>query len=199
MNADAPRRDSPVSESGDGSARTPRSSARARAVDADKPLEIRVRQIVVFLAGALLIRLLVDGGELRFYWTPLLIGLTYLGAAVAGGRDGGHWSGAIALTGWGLAVAWAGSTRPVEVDIAGVYVLGVGLAVLVGAALAERGWPVSTLSMGVTLAVAGLALALVERVPELGDGSTYAWLLALVAAGNAVAAVAGVLRGRSPA
>jgi len=193
MNADASRRDRRDATSGHGaSSAVP---ARAKAMDADKPLEIRVRQIVVFLAGALLIRLLVDGGELRFYWTPLLIGLTYLAAAVAGGRDGGHWSGAIALTGWGLAVAWAGSTRPVEVDIAGVYVVGVGLAVVVGAVLAERGWPVSTVSMGVTLAVAGLALALVERVPELGDGSTYAWLLALVAAGNALAAALTLRRG----
>ncbi len=163
----------------------------------DKPLETRVRQIVVFLAGALVLELLVNRGELRFFWTPLILGLTYLAAAAAGGRDGGHWSGAIALTGWGAAVAWVGQVRPEDIDVAGVYVAGVGLAVVVAAAAAQRGWPVSVLSVGVTLLIAGLALALVDRVSELGDARTYVELLAVVAAGNAVAAVATLRRQRA--
>ncbi len=160
----------------------------------DKPVEIRARQIVVFLAGALALELLVGRGELRFFWTPLILGVTYLVAATAGGRDGGHWSGAIALTAWGAAVAWVGHVRPVDVDVAGVYVAGVGLAVVVAAAAAERGWPVSLLGVGVTLLVAGLALALVDRVTALGEASTYVGLLAVVAAGNVVAALATLRR-----
>jgi hypothetical protein len=178
----------------------PTSPAAAHAVDAGKPTEVRVRQIIVFLAGALALELLVNRGELRFYWTPLILGLTYLTAAAVGGRDGGHWSGGIALTGWGLAVAWAGATRPVDVDIAGVYIAGVGAAFTVGALLAQRGWPVSTVSMGVTLVVAGLALALVTRVPELGDARTYVELLAVVVLGNVVViARSAFVKGPAPA
>ncbi len=168
--------------------------APARPMEGDKPLETRVRQIVVFLAGALLIELLINRGELRFYWTPLFLGLTYLTAAAAGGRDGGHWSGGIALTGWGLAVAWAGSTRPEQVDIAGVYIVGVGAAFTVGALLAQRGWPVSPVSMGATLVIAGLALALVEQVPRFGDARSYVVLLAVVVVGNVAAAVLALRR-----
>lgn len=178
----------------------PTRSPAAHALDAEKSTEIRIRQIVVFLAGAFALELLVNRGELRFYWTPLILGLTYLTAAAVGGRDGGHWSGGIALTGWGLAVVWAGATRPVDVDIAGVYVVGVGAAFTIGALVAQRGWPVSTVSMGVTLVVAGLALALVDRVSELGDARTYVELLAVVVLGNVVAiARQGFVKGPAPA
>lgn len=119
-------------------------SASVSAVDVGKPVDVRVRQIICFLAGALAMELLVDQGEVRFYWTPLILGLTYLAAAIVGGRDGGHWSGATALTGFGLAVAYAGHEHPQNVDISGLYVLGAGLAFAIGALAASRGWPIST-------------------------------------------------------
>ena len=147
-----------------------------------------MRQIVVFLAGAAALELLVHRGEIRFYWTPLILGLTYLAAAIAGGRDGGHWSGATALTGFGLAVAWVGYFRPQDVDISGVYVAGAGVAMAVGSAAAARGWPISPLSVGVTLAITGVLLALVDRVDEIGDARTYVEFLGVVIAGNVLAA-----------
>jgi hypothetical protein len=36
---------------------------------------------------------------LRFYWTPLILGITYLAAAAAGGRRGSYWATACVLVG----------------------------------------------------------------------------------------------------
>lgn len=159
---------------------------------------MRVRQIAVFLIGAGALEVLVNRGDVRFYWTPLILGLTYLAAAVVGGRDGGHWSGATALTGFGLAVAWVGYAQPRDVDVAGVYVAGAGAAVAIGAAAAARGWPISGVSVGVTLGITGSLLALVERVPEFGDGRTYVEYLGLVIAGNVIAAALSLRRPAAP-
>ena len=52
------------------------------------------------------------GGGDTFYWTPLGIGLVYLAASIAGGRNGGYWSGALVLCGWGAAVAYAATRGP---------------------------------------------------------------------------------------
>lgn len=165
------------------------------AVDVGKPVDVRVRQIVCFLAGALAMELLVDQGEVRFYWTPLILGLTYLAAAAVGGRHGGHWSGATTLTGFGLAVAYAGHEHPQNVDISGLYVLGAGLAFAIGAVAASRGWPISTVSMGVTLAIVGGLLAFSGQVDQFVDGRWYVYLLAAVAVANALAAALALRRG----
>ncbi len=169
-------------------------SAPVRAVDAGKPVDVRVRQIICFLAGALAMELLVDQGEVRFYWTPLILGVTYLAAAIVGGRDGGHWSGATALTGWGLVVAYAGYERPQDIDISGLYILGIGVTFAVGAAVAARGWPISTVSLGITLGIVGGILAFSGKVDQFVDGRWYVYLLAAVAAANALAAAMALRR-----
>ncbi|MBA2517897.1 MAG: hypothetical protein H0V22_11410, partial [Solirubrobacterales bacterium] len=64
-----------------------------------KAAGVRVNQAVVLLAGAVFLVAVVAPDDRRFYWTPLTIGLTYLGAAIVGGRRGGHWATACALTG----------------------------------------------------------------------------------------------------
>ncbi len=62
---------------------------------------LRLRQGFALLAGAVIFSLIVGSGPDTFYWTPLGIGLVHLAAASSGGREGGYWSGALVLVGWG--------------------------------------------------------------------------------------------------
>lgn len=160
-----------------------------------KAPDIRVYQAVFLLAGAVFLAAGVAPDAGRFYWTPLTLGLAYLGAAIAGGRDGGHWATACALTGWGAAVAFAGAVRP-ELDTAGLYLAGAGLGMVAGMLLQRAGFTVDPLGLGVAVAASGAILALTTRADDvLGDARTYAAAIALVALVNLALAV----RDRRPA
>src|SRR5919108_822888 len=115
-----------------------------------KPPGVRLNQAILLLAGALFLVFVVAPEDGRFYWTPLAIGLAYLGAAVAGGRHGGHWATACALTGWGAAVALAGAARP-DLDVSGLYLVGAGLGIVAGLLLQRAGFDVSTIGLAVTV------------------------------------------------
>ena len=155
-----------------------------------KPTQVRLLQALAFGLGALALEALVERGSVAFSWTPAIIGLAYLGAAVAGGRDGGHWPTALVLLGWGAVVAWAGETRPQDIDLAGAYLAGGGAGVLAGALLARRGWSVDPLGLGGATVGAGLVLALAPRVDALVEARTFALALLAVALVNAVLALA---------
>jgi len=88
----------------------------------------RVIQGLLLCAGAALLQLSAGTDRIAFFWTPLIIGVTYLLAATVDGPCGGYWATALALTGWGLAVAYLGEVRPLDVDVAGAY-------------LSEWAWP----------------------------------------------------------
>jgi hypothetical protein len=145
---------------------------------------VRLNQAILLLAGALFLVFIVAPDDERFYWTPLTIGLAYLGAAIAGGRDGGHWATACALTGWGAAVVLAGAARP-DLDVSGLYLTGAGLGATAGLLLQRAGFSVNPMGLAVTITGGGLALALTTQAPGLlDDARTYAALIAAVAAGN---------------
>jgi hypothetical protein len=154
-----------------------------------KPPGVRLNQAILLLAGALFLVFIVAPEDGRFYWTPLTIGLAYLGAAVAGGRDGGHWATACALTGWGAAVVLAGAARP-DLDVSGLYLVGAGLGIVAGLLLQRAGFEVNTVGLAGTIAVAGLILALTTQADVLEDARTYAAAMGLVAIVNVVLALA---------
>ena len=161
-----------------------------------KPPGVRLSQAILLLAGALFLVVIVAPAEERFYWTPLTIGLAYLGAAIAGGRDGGHWATACALTGWGAAVVLAGAARP-DLDVSGLYLTGAGLGVTAGLLLQRAGFSVDPMGLAVTIVVGGLALALTTQAPGLlDDARTYAALIAAVAIANVILARAPRLQRR---
>lgn len=172
-------------------------SAAAAVTHPAKPAATRLVQGLVLLTGAAVLGFAVDRPALEFHWTPLVLGATYLMAALAGGRDGGHWSTALPLLGWGLSVAWLGEVRPADVDVAGTYLAGTGAGLLAAAALARRGVPVTLEGLAATVLLAGLSLALVDRVEALGDATTYAVALAGVGVVNLV--LAGLRRDRTGA
>jgi len=165
-------------------------------VTGNKPAATRVAQAALLLVGALCLELLVVPDDRRFYWTPLIVGLAYLAAAVSGGRTGGHWATACALTGWGAAVVLVGAVHP-DLDTAGLYLAGAGLGTAAGVLIQRAGFEVSVLGLAVTVAVGGLVLAFTTRAPGvLEDARTYAVLLALVALVNLALAAREVLARR---
>lgn len=164
-----------------------------------KAPDIRVNQAILLLAGALFLTAVVAPDDARFYWTPLTLGFAYLGAAIVGGRHGGHWATACALTGWGAAVVFAGAIRP-ELDVSGMYLAGAGLGMTAGLLLQRAGFDVDALGLGVTVMAAGLILALTtQAVGVLDDARTFAAALAAVAVTNLALAARDVLARRRAA
>jgi hypothetical protein len=155
-----------------------------------KPAGVRLNQAILLLAGALFLVFVVAPDDDRFYWTPLTIGLAYLGASIAGGRDGGHWATACALTGWGAAVVLAGAARP-DLDVSGLYLTGAGLGAAAGLFLQRAGFSVNPMGLAATITGGGLALALTTQAPGLlDDARTYAVGMGAVAAVNVILALA---------
>ena len=66
--------------------------------------EGRHRSAIALLVGAAFMLGLIQTGAVRFYYTPLVVGLTYLAAAMVAGRRGALWAPGIITTCWGIAV-----------------------------------------------------------------------------------------------
>ena len=154
-----------------------------------KTTETRLLQALAFGIGALALYLLVEQERTKFYWTPLIIGLSYLGAAAVGGRQGGHWPTALVLVGWGSVVVWNARTSP-ELDTAGLYLAGGGLGVLVAGILLRAGFKIDVIGLGGSAVAAGLVLAFSGKVDYFVQGGFFAILLAIVAAVNVALALA---------
>ncbi len=151
---------------------------------AKKAADVRFVQAGAFLLGALALEALIERGSTPFYWTPLIIGLSYLAAAIAGGRSGGHWPTACVLVGWGAVVVWIARVRPADIDPAGAYLVGVGAGALVAGVLLRRGFKVDVVGLGGAAVGAGLVLALASRHDAVGEARTFAIALAMVALVN---------------
>lgn len=158
-----------------------------------KSTETRLIQAGAFLIGAVALYVLVEKGSTKFYFTPLIIGLSYLAAAVAGGRKGGHWPTAMVLVGWGAVVVWAGESRP-DLDTSGLYLAGAGAGVLVAGILSRLGFVIDVIGLGGAALGAGLILAFSGKVDQFVEAKWFALVLAIVAAVNLALALAA--RGR---
>lgn len=153
----------------------------------DRPPGERLRQGLALLAGSIVFVLVVGTGPQSFYSTPLGIGLVYLAAAVAGGKQGGYWATAVVLVGWGAAVVYVRHVQP-DLDLAGLYLAGAGLGATVGVLLSRSGFAVDPLGATATVAIAGVILAVEPRWTEvLGEARTYALIVGAIGLGNAVA------------
>ena len=149
---------------------------------------VRLGRAGALLAGAVVYALLVYG-PLQFYWTPLLLGLAYFGAAAAGGRRGGLWATAVVLTGWGVGVLL--TTKLDSVSSGDAYLMGIGGAIVVAGVLARGGFAIDLLGVGGTVLIAGiLHNAAGDPVQALVKPWPYVALLAGVGALNLVLALA---------
>lgn len=147
--------------------------------------QLRRRQGLVLLLGAVGFFLLVGTGGDAFFWTPLGIGLVYLAAAAAGGPTGGYWATAFVLCGWGVAVAYARQARP-DLDIGGLYLLGAGLGASAALAASRVGVRADPLGATATVAATGLILAFSGKWSVLTEARTYALLVGAVGLVNVV-------------
>jgi len=160
----------------------------------------RVVQGVLLGGGAALLAVTAGGDRIPFYWTPLILGLTYLVAAIVDGPRGGYWATALGLTGWGLAVVYVGEARPTDIDTAGAYLAGAGLAGVVAAVLRRRGFLISDLGFAATVALGGVTLALTPQASgTLDDATTYAIALGAVGVLNMAGGVYQMVRGERSA
>ncbi len=123
----------------------------------------RRRGALALIAGALVEGVLVQQGIIEFFWTPLILGLTYLAAATAAGRKGALWAPGIVVTCWGVAVV-LGSKQVVTVDASLSYyvaaAIGVAIALVLRYAVGLAAGPV-----GLVVSVA--AVAAVAAIPNL--------------------------------
>jgi hypothetical protein len=66
--------------------------------------EPRHRSAIALLVGAAAMLGLIQTGAVRFYYTPIVVGLAYLAAAAVAGRRGALWAPGIITSLWGIAV-----------------------------------------------------------------------------------------------
>jgi hypothetical protein len=137
---------------------------------------VRVNRAILLLAGAAFLLVMVAPDDDRFYWTPLVLGLSFLAAAAAGPRSSGPWAPGCVLIGWGAAVIFVRLAEP-DLDTSGVYLAGAGAGVLAGIELARRGFAVDHTILAVTLVLAGALLALSTQLDVFADARTYAAFL----------------------
>jgi hypothetical protein len=149
---------------------------------------LRVNRAALLLAGAAFLLVMVAPDDDRFYWTPLVLGLSFLAAAAAGPRTSGPWAPACVLVGWGAAVIFVRLAEP-DLDTSGVYLAGAGAGVLAGIELGRRGFASDHVTLASTLVIAGALLAVSTVADVFADARTYAALLGVLAVAQLVRAV----------
>lgn len=133
---------------------------------------------VAALAGALVVSLgVAPVGPLPFYTTPLILGLTYLAAADAAGRQATLWAPGLIITAWGGAVLLVFS-RTLNADFSAVAVTALGVGATAAALLGRRGFRVDGIAIALSILFAGLTeLVASFGVAFLGRGWFYGILL----------------------
>lgn len=118
-------------------------------------VEGRRRSGLALLAGALVMEFVIQQQVLRFYWTPLIVGLTYLAAAMVAGRRAALWAPGIVTTCWGISVL-LGVHGAITIDSALSYeiagAIGIVIALALRAAIGLAAGPIGlVVSFGVIL------------------------------------------------
>jgi len=136
----------------------------------------------VLLAGAAVLLLLVEGRGVRFFWVPLLIGVTYLLAAAAGRSTGPLWAPGWVLGVVGLTEAlWFRAGRPADsFEFAQLTLLAAGTGALLAVAMTAIGVRVSAMSLALAVLLTGaFNLAEAKAVPYVA-GNTWLYAALLV-------------------
>jgi hypothetical protein len=153
----------------------------------DRSPHLRLRQAAILLGGGLA-HLLLVAGPLGREWTPLVLGLVFALAAAAGGRDGGFWSLATVVSGWGLGLL-AAREWGLDVPEAGAVLAGAGAGLVALEALRRRGVAVDPLGPPLTVLAAGLVLMLEPHAAVIGEPGTWSIAIGLAGAVQALLAL----------
>ena len=138
---------------------------------------------IALIVGAVLIVALIETETIRFYWFPVLTGLTYLAAAAAGRSRGTLWAPGFIITAVGLAAAlWLRDGRmPDSFQFLAVSVMALGLGgVLAGLLAQARGFSISAMSVSLSVLLFGVFALLEQQAVKFiaGQSWVYAALLA---------------------
>ena len=132
---------------------------------------------VVLLAGAGAYSLLEGSGTLEFSATPMILGVTAIVAGLAGTRHRVTATG-LALAGWGAAVLLVAHGVVPAARTTPAYMLGMGIGLLVAAAVAPRSARGDWLTSAAIVAFTGpLSLYLTYDVAALGRWPLWAGVL----------------------
>ncbi len=158
-------------------------SATGEADTEDRPRRGRAAaRAAVLLAGAAVLLLLVEARGIRFFWVPLLLGVTYLLAAAAGRSTGPLWAPGWVLTAVGLTEAlWFHEGRPADsFELAQLTLLAAGTGALLAVAMTAVRVHVTGMSIALAVLITGaFNLAEAKAVPHVaGNAWLYAGLLA---------------------
>lgn len=139
---------------------------------------------IALIVGAVLIVALIETETLRFYWFPVLTGLTYLAAAAAGRSRGTLWGPGLVITTVGLAAAlWLRDGRmPDSFQFAALAIMALGLGgVLAGLLATVKGFSISAMSIAMPVLLFGTFALLEQQMvqPFAGQSWAYAALLAI--------------------
>ncbi len=138
-------------------------------VGTDPVGRLRARGAVLLLGAVATALFIAPIGDLRLYWMPLFVGVSYLAASAVGGRSGGLWVPGVMVTFWGLADALVlGGT--LQIDFPSAAIAGIGLGAVLSVLILPRfGIPVTVLSVAVNTLLIGLL--------ELAEAQIGGWLI----------------------
>jgi len=148
------------------------------------------------VVGALVVSLAVAPvGALPFYVTPLILGLTYLAAAVLGAPHATLWASGFIITFWGLGVVLVFS-HTITTDFPAVAVTALGAGATVAALLSRVGVRVDPLAIALSILLAGVFELIASfGVGILGYGWFFGALLGVWVVGD-LTKLSPLLRGR---
>ncbi len=118
------------------------------------PRQAWARGVLLFVGGLVVVVLITPVGPEQLYVMPLVLGLTYLASAVAGGRSGGLWVPGLIVTAWGLATTTVLSGT-INVDFTAAAILAIGLGAVAATQLPRVGIPCNPLAIAVIVAAIG--------------------------------------------
>jgi len=174
---------------------TTRTTDRPRDTDRATPALRRTRALVI-LTGAAVLLLLVKGAGVRFYWLPVVLGVTYLAAGAAGRSRGPLWAPGWVLTVVGLAeAAWFHAGRPADsFEFAELTLLAAGAGAVLAVAMSLLRVHVTAMSVAMAVLLTG-AFNLAEAKGVHGiSGNVWFYAALLAVWGGAELLLAGRAR-----
>ncbi len=138
---------------------------------------------IALIVGAVLIVALIETETIPFYWTWMLVGLTYLAAAAGGRSRGTLWGPGFVITSIGLGAAlWLRDGRmPDSFLLLALAVMSLGLGGVLAALLSQlRSFSISAMSIAMPVLLSGVFALLEQQMvsPFAGQTWVYAGLLA---------------------
>ncbi len=138
----------------------------------------RLARGIALIVGAVVIVALVETETIPFYWTWMLVGLTYLAAAAAGRSRGTLWGPGFVITSIGLAAAlWLRDGRmPDSFLLLALAVMALGLGGVLAALLGQlRGFSISAMSIAMPVLLSGVFALLEQQMVSPFAGQTWAY------------------------